>query len=294
MKISYLISGHPKTYDECVSSFLENVYSENVNVYSHFWWDESYKNKCWKLHFSETLGDIDLSKDILEKFGVKKYFTEKSRNFDITFFENFNKNTWGDNSDFFYKIMTPMFLHGMLSQTYSIYQALLLSESYNHDVIVKSRPDILITKNIIPIIQNLDLSDNNIYFQSSMGGGHLYAGEFPDKPCDWFFVASPKAMKIFLREWHNSISNFREGIMHTNELVKHVSSICGFNIHLVDFGALVYKQATNYYEKYHNKFDTYLSDFDFSEFRIKTPSIWPDWTSDINFQHFKNIKFSNG
>lgn len=292
MRIAYLISGHPKTYEECVSTFLRNVPLEKTEVYSHFWWDESYKKKCWKMHFKEKIGEDDSPEKIVEKFGIKKCYVEKSKMFDLTFFKRFNRNTWGENSEEFYKVMTPVFLYGILSQTFSIWQSFLLSQESQYDIVIKSRPDIILSKELYPEIEKLRFSENDIFFQSSMNGGHLYAGEFPNKPCDWFFMGSAVAMKKFLEGWHNSISqNFTEGIMHTNELVKYVCDICGLSLNLVDFGAHIYKQATNYYEIHHNKIEVYLEDFDFLKSIPNTPSIWPYWVDKVNFDHFKNIKF---
>ena len=76
-------------------------------------------------------------------------------------------------------------------------ERLLKIKKHDVDVVIKTRPDIILTKPLKTILSQIPLEDNTLYFQSSMGGGHLYAGEFPNNPCDWFFLEKRK-MK---REW---------------------------------------------------------------------------------------------
>ena len=57
MKVSLLISGHPLIYDACHISLKENVNIEDLSVFAHVWWDDSYKNKCYKMHFRERFGN---------------------------------------------------------------------------------------------------------------------------------------------------------------------------------------------------------------------------------------------
>lgn len=292
MKIGYLLSGNPQTYNQCIETFNTNLNDIIDGVYSHIWWDESHQNKCYKMHFREKLEDYNLSSYLIENFDVKKYLIEDGKHFDITFFRRFTKDTWGDQSDEFYKIMTPIILYGLLSQTYSINQAYSLSLEYEYDVIIKSRPDLIFTKDLRGIISNLDLSGNNIYFQSSVDGGHLYSGEYPNRPCDWFFIANQKTMGKFLNGWHQSISEkFTNGIMHTSDLVKYVSETNNITPILVDFGAHIYKNATDHYYKYHNKVEMYLNDFNFDLYEPNNPNIWPYWIDQVDFNHFRNIKF---
>jgi hypothetical protein len=167
-----------------------------------------------------------------------------------------------------------------------------MSSKDDNDLLIRSRPDLILTKNISQVIQSLELNDNTIFFQSSVNGGHLYAGEFPNKPCDWFFLGRPNVMGTFLKGWHEEIKEmYQEGIIHTNELVRHVCSKNNIEMQIVDFGAHIYKQATNYYDLYHNKIEKYLEDFDLVNMKPRTKEIWPYWTEEVDFEHFRNIKF---
>ena len=301
LKASFLISGHPLVYDACHLSLKENVNIENISVFAHTWWDDSYKNKCYKMHFRERFGNENLSDSLTEKFSVKKIKVEKSKPFDISFIERFDNSTWGDydgNGNWvpmsldYYRIMTPILLLSVLSQTYTAHQSYLLSKDEDFDVCIKSRNDILFTKPIKEIIETLDLAEDKIYFQSSVSGGHLYAGEFPNRPCDWFFIGHPKAVGKFLQYWHDSIkSEYISGIIHTNEYVRRICSQNNLDLILVDFGAVIYKQTNDYYQRYLNQIDVYMNDFDLEKSEPRSPDIWPYWISDVDFNHTKNLNF---
>jgi len=301
MKASLLISGHPLTYDPCHISLKENVNIETLSIFAHTWWDDSYKNKCYKMHFRERFGNENLADSLADMFSVKKIKVEKSKSFDIGFLEKFDNRTWGDydsNRNWvpmsleYYRMMTPILLLSVLSQTYTAYQSYLLSEDEDFDVCIKSRNDILFTKPIRNIIESLDLSEDKIYFQSSVSGGHLYAGEFPDSPCDWFFVGNPKSVGKFLKKWHGSVKNeYISGIIHTNEYVRRICSQNDLELILVDFGAVIYKQTNDYYQKHLNQIDVYMNDFDFDKAEPRNPEIWPYWISDVDFKHTKNLYF---
>jgi len=292
MKIGYLLSGHPKTYKECIESFNLNLKDFVHDVYSHLWWDNSYQGKCYKMHFSEKFEFEDLGKSLIERFGVNNYRIDSGKSFDLTFFRRFTKDAWGDNPDEFYKIITPIVLYGLLSQTYSVYQSYLMCSRDNNDLVIKSRPDLILTKRISEVIQSLEIKDNTIFFQSSVNGGHLYAGEFPNKPCDWFFLGKPDTIGTFLKGWHEEINEiYQEGIIHTNEFVKLVCGKNNIEMQIVDFGAHIYKQATNYYDLHHNKIERYLEDFDLQNMEPITKEIWPYWINYVDFEHFRNIKF---
>ena len=90
MKTCYLISGHPQTYTECVSSFSGNFSSPEVDTYAHLWWDNSHQGKCYKLHFKDTLESIDLSEKIIKDFNLKESIIDSGADFDLTFFKDRN------------------------------------------------------------------------------------------------------------------------------------------------------------------------------------------------------------
>jgi hypothetical protein len=289
MKVSFLISGHPNIYRECYESF-SNI-DLDVDKYASFWWDDSYQNKFYKMHFSEKTSHFNMAEELINKLKPKKYKIEKYKYFDISFVESFNRETWSESDIKFYRLMTPIVLYGLLSQTYSTRNSFNLTEDIS-EVYIRSRSDLILTKPLKKIISNLDFESNKIYFQSSMNGGHLYAGEFPNKPCDWFFAGNRYVMDLFTKNWHSIIFEiFKNGIIHTNDLLKIVCDRINIEYDIVDFGAIIYKQSNDYYEKYHNNIEYYFQNFDFEVNNIKNIDNWPLWVKNINFKHFKNLNF---
>ena len=218
------------------------------------------------------------------------YIVEPHKEFDITFFKKFNFDVWKDESIEHYKVITPIVLYGLLSQTYSNYQSLLKIKEHDVDVVIKTRPDIILTKPLKTILSQIPLEDNTLYFQSSMGGGHLYAGEFPNNPCDWFFLGKTESMEKFLSGWYNFIpTSYQNGVIHVRDHCIDVCSKQNLNINLVDFGAIIYKQATDWYEKYKIDSKFYITHFDYESCKPLEINMWPNWVEHVNFEHFKNM-----
>jgi hypothetical protein len=289
-------------YDDCVISYSSNVKTQNIDSFSHIWWDNSYMGKCYKMHFKEKYPNENLGEKMSNSFSLHKINVEKSRGFEIDFIQGFDKNTWGDYdkdknwiplSLSYYRMMTPILLLSLMSQTYAAYQSFLLARhSLNYDVCVRSRVDIVYTKPLRRIIEKLPIAPNRIFFQSSLEGGHLYAGEFANKPCDWFFAADESTMNVFLEAWHYEISNaFKYGLTHTNDYVKKICHEKNLEIYLVDFGALIYKQTNDYYSRYLNRIEIYMNDFNFIEFSPSNLDIWPYWITDVDFKKTQNLSF---
>ena len=290
MNCAYLFSGQPIFYQTTLDYFSNYQVEQNDKVCSHLWWDKSYNGKMYKLWFTDTFNGENLDKEFIEKYNVTDFIVEPHKDFDITFFKKFNFDVWKDESIEHYKIITPIVLYGLLSQTYSNYQSFLKVKEHDIDVVIKTRPDIILTKPLKTILSQIQLEDNTLYFQSSMGGGHLYAGEFPNNPCDWFFLGKTESMEKFLSGWYNFIPNsYENGVIHVRD---HCIDVCvkqNLNIKLVDFGAIIYKQATDWYEKYKIDSKFYITHFDYESCKPLEINMWPNWVEHVNFEHFKNI-----
>jgi hypothetical protein len=161
MNYAYLFSGQPVFYQTTLDYFVNYQIEKNDKVCSHLWWDKSYNGKVYKLWFTDTFDGENLDKEFVEKYGVTDYIIESHKEFDITFFKKFNFDVWKGESLEHYKIVTPIVLYGILSQTYSNYQAFLQTKKYNDiDVVIKSRPDIILTKPIKDILSQITLEPN--------------------------------------------------------------------------------------------------------------------------------------
>jgi hypothetical protein len=292
MKCAYLFSGQPIFYNDVLNYNSNYQISSTDKVCAHLWWNNDYFNKIFKLWFTGRYLEKDLDQKFIERYGVTDCLVEKHKDFDITFFKKFNFDVWKDESIEHYKVITPIVLYGLLSQTYSNYQAFLQTKKYNDiDVVIKSRPDIILTKPIKDILSQVTLESDTIYFQSSMGGGHLYAGEFPNNPCDWFFLGKLESMEKFLSGWYEFIpSVYENGVIHVKDYCIEVCSRKNLNIKIVDFGAFIYKQATDWYYKYKIDPKFYINNFDYESCKPLEISMWPNWVDHVNFKHFKNIK----
>lgn len=292
MNYALLLAGQPIFYKECYESLNYFVKKDPKDVFSaHIWWNHGLLNKPYKLHFKDTIKDENMDKIFIENYKLDEVEVEAHKPFDLTFVKKFNYETWGNQTLEYYRTMTPILLYSVLSQTYSVYRSFLNIKKYqNIDLVIKSRPDIVYTKPINPILEKIKFSDNKIYFQNSMQGGHIYAGEFPNRPCDWFFVGTQKAVGLFCKDWHELIkTEYKNGIIHTNEFVKIVCKKNNLDIELVDFGALIYKQVSNFYSDYLIEPSFYLNDFDFINYKPKSPELWPYWIENIDFNYYKDI-----
>ena len=124
-----------------------------------------------------------------------------------------------------------------------------------------------------------------------MGGGHLYAGEFPNVPCDWFFLGTLNSMEKYCKAWYNDIKDEqRNGVIHHRDYINIICQRNKLNIKLDDFGAIIYKQATDWYDKYKINPKFYTTNFDYEKSTPLEKNIWPYWVENIDFKHFANLE----
>lgn len=292
MNHALLLSGQPIFYSECYNSLVNLPKINDSKRFSYIWWDKSYKNGRNKMHFTSTYPDKeDLDLDFCDKYSIDIHETHPHRKFDISFMKTFNYDTWGNQSVKYYRMMTAIITYCLQNQTSAAYETYKLSQSGNFDIVIKSRPDVIYTKPLIHILNSLCYDDNNIYFQSSMGGGHLYAGEHANRPCDWFCVGNNVAMGKFLHDWYNLIESvYVNGMIHTNEYVKLICVKNNLNLHLIDFGTFIYKQTNDFYQKYLIKPEFYIDNYNENKCYPDNPELWPHFIDQVNFEHFKDIK----
>ena len=76
MKIALCFHGLPRLIQNCYSDIYNHfIKNNNVDIYAHFWWDESYKGKINRLHIT--------SEDKLEKSLFKNEIQDSLRNIEI-------------------------------------------------------------------------------------------------------------------------------------------------------------------------------------------------------------------
>ena len=199
MKIALCFHGLPRLIEKCYPDIYNYfIKNNNINIFAHFYWDESYKGKVNRLHMNERFDINENPIEIFENlYKPKKNIYEKCPNdYDGSEFKIHGHNTNNIKNDTLYsKIMASCVIYSLYCRFYSIKKCLKLIDNINdYDLVIIIRTDLLTFNkqvNILSEINNLDFS-KNIYFPSSQEGGPKYAGEFPNELCDWLFMSVPK------------------------------------------------------------------------------------------------------
>lgn len=284
MKVSLCLSGQPRINQDVLQNHIQVINMGLTEVFVHGWWDDSHRNKTVMFHSTEKFSNEDLGKAFINAYSAKQSQIQDYQEFDLSFCKSHNYDTWKDVPQKHLDIFTPALLYGQLSQTFSIMKSVEMSLGNSADVIVRSRPDVVFTKNIHELVKLLPLKDDEIYFQSSMDGGHIYSGEFPNNPCDWFYCGSPKSMELYTKSSHESIRfSCRNGVRHVREMAMIAAERAGLKVILCDFGALVYRQLIK--NNNHRKIELYYDEFDSKDLRIThNHEQWPLFHEKIDFR----------
>lgn len=204
MKIALCFHGLPRLISECyndIASYFINKTREQgntIDIYGHFWWDNSHKGQVNRLHVPET---YSLDKNPIELF-IRLYNPKQVIYEDCP--DGFNANNYAiqgyntnniTNDDMYSKIMASFLLYGLYSRFTSATKVLKLLDTFsemNYDLVIIARTDLLIFDKSISIleeIKHLNFNDT-IYFPSTMEGGSKYAGEHPNRLGDWLFIGT--------------------------------------------------------------------------------------------------------
>ena len=299
MKIALCFHGLPRLIKKCYTDIYNYfIKNNNIDVFAHFYWDESYKGKVNRLHMNER---FDINENLIEIFKnlykPKNIIYEKCPNdYDGSEFKIEGYNTNDIKNDTLYsKIMASFTIYNIYCRFYSIKKCLKLIDNINdYDLVIIIRTDLLTFNkqvNILSEINNLDFS-KNIYFPSSKEGGPKYAGEFPNELCDWLFIGIPKHIinytdKIYDILVNNNNYNFISPIH--NKKFYYWAQIVGISIDIYDSSISIRRFILEEHEdeKYciKNKINPefYLENFD----KINNKFIYHDL---LPF-YFNNIKY---
>lgn len=202
MKIALCFHGLPRFIEKCYPEIKRYFIDNNeVDIYAHFWWNESHKGKINRLHVKEKNHPDENSIEIFKKLynPIKIVFEDSPKNIDMSNYaiEGFNNPNIKED-DNYSKIMASFLVYGLYCRFKSINNVInLIDEKNNYDIICIIRPDILLLQNgnLNNEIKNLNL--NNIYFPSTKEGGHKHAGELSNKIGDWIFLGNYKNIKSY-------------------------------------------------------------------------------------------------
>jgi hypothetical protein len=288
MKIAICLSGQPRLTNEAYANHLQTSLVDGNMVYIHGWWDESHRGKVFMFHSTETFGNLDMAGAFVESYKPKAFTFEDYESFDLKFCKSHNYDTWQDVPQKHYDIFTPSLLYGQLSQTSSIMKSVKLAFEDGADVIVRSRPDVVIGGRLKQMIESIPLQEDTVYFQSSMEGGHIYCGEFANNPCDWFYCGTASSMKKYTESSHKIIyDECKSGVRHVREMALIAAQRAGLNIVLCNFGAIVMRQLSK--NEHHRKIENYYNEFDSSELVIThNHDMWPLFHDKIDFKFLRS------
>jgi hypothetical protein len=206
--------------------------------------------------------DENVIKKLIDGFNISECKIEPHVELDFTYVEKFNFDTWKGTTVQYNKMMAPILLYCAYSQIKSINNSIKLIDKERYDIIIRTRPDVMYLKDIKSIINNLNFSSNTIFIQNSNEGGHLYAGEFSNCPCDWFYMGDSNTMILFTQLLKNSFKDkYKYGVIHGRDFVRSVARDNGINLQLIDFGAVLYKQTPLFDKQFIIPIDFYNNDF---------------------------------
>lgn len=196
MKIAICFHGLPRLIEKCYPDIYKYFIKNNiVDIYAHFWWDESHKGKINRLHVKERNNIKDNPIEIFKNlYKPKKIIYENNIKYDLSNYPIQGYTCDNIKHDTLYsKIMCSFLLYGLYSRFSSLNKCINLIENIEqYNIIIVLRTDLLLLKNICFKNETYNLNINKyIYFPSTMSGGNKYAGEHNNKLGDWMFFGKP-------------------------------------------------------------------------------------------------------
>lgn len=203
MRAAICFSGQPRFINECAPHILKNVVRDmHVDVFAHFWFDESLQTEPYKFGGSGGWEKQRISPtaidDFIKYFNPVEIITESDRKFKDTNLVNgylptlLRYKPGGLNNP-----LEPNFperdIKNIISYYYSLNQVVILKKRYEqkndfkYDVVIKMRSDAYPTQTID--FSNFDL--NTLYFSGLQNQ--------PDGMInDWFNFSNSENMDIFM------------------------------------------------------------------------------------------------
>ena len=255
MKIALCISGLPRLINECYPDiynyFIEN---NNVDVYAHFWWLPEYSGKINRLHVKERYPiNYDPIKLCKKLYNPVKIIHEESPIFDT---DMFKLNGWTteyaeNEKDFYYKYITNYTKYSFYSRYISQYKCCKLINNVNdYDLIILLRTDLHNFDKSRTFIQDFKHCniENNVYCASSLDGSLLFAGEHPNRVCDWFEIISPTHIYNYMDIKYKLMHDNERINCHNQERLKQFTNKSNLNLKMFNSAITVRRYIVEEYE----------------------------------------------
>lgn len=261
MKIALCFSGQPRDLRKCYpfikKALLDN---NNIDVYAHLWWDNSYQNKIVRFHTTNRFENEDCGQVFKDLYQPKSCMIEPQKEFDLTGWNLDNNFIDADMR----KLFTAKVLFCSLSMWYSVAQAFKLAVESNidYDLYIRARTDLI-------FMYPLDFSqfDPNILYISDSYYGQQTPGDYTD----WFAIGGKKRMSDFV-ELSNEYEKYnKNGLIHMKDFVKQSLHNRGVSNQLAEMGCRLYRDYGP--EK---DYRSYRTDLDASKFEQ-----WPYFANNI-------------
>jgi hypothetical protein len=219
MKIALCFAGQLRFVNEYSKYIIDNIIKlHDVDVYGHFWWDESMLNKPFHHEFN------DLYKENIEDF--KKIYSPKK----LVYEDKFKKN----NSICLPKCVErdmsltqeqcEKAIFNMKSQFYSVQQCYKLIENPSqYDFIIRIRSDCYIKSPLILDAVNKD----TLYIQNGYCAGR------DRRFCDWFALGNHTVMEKYCDTYNYIDTYYINGVIHMHKFIENV--VNDFNVNVVDY-----------------------------------------------------------
>jgi len=210
MKVALCFSGQPRNVRKCYKLISENLITDNVDVFAHFWWDKSYKDQVMRFEFEDRYEE-DEGQAFIALYKPKAYKFEKQEQFDLSGFDFTDPGVCASSLD------AKVTAFNCTSMWHSVNRAFDLARKHGrYDLYVRCRTDLI-------FMEQLDWNTFNpktLY----IGDGRI-AGE--DRLVgDWFSAGGEYEMSLYclLRQKFEKINSDYMNHMH-DFILKGLSDI---------------------------------------------------------------------
>jgi hypothetical protein len=234
MKVALCFSGQPRYVEKSYEQFSKNILSNNdVDVFAHMWWDESYKGKSFvwesKDKYPEDYSPMDKFEEL---FKPKWTFIEAHKPKEFFGYDKFPTISLFDSSmdiDVIRSIVTRQ-----RSQWYSIHWSMSHPDLDDYDLIVRARTDLTFE-------QPINFSDYDVDKVHMMDGSLQCGGDRHYQ--DWFWFGPPNYMRQINKTYEKILPFYKNGLKHMHELMLHSISEESVPGEILDLGVYMMKRS---------------------------------------------------
>ena len=234
MKVALCFSGQPRYIEKSYEQFKKNILDHNdVDVYAHLWWDDSYRGKSFVWESKDKYPDDCSPLDkFSELFNPKWTFVEAHKPKEFFGYKDFPTNSLFDPSmdaDVIRSIVTRQ-----RSQWYSIFWSMSNPNLNDYDFIVRARTDLTFERPI----KFSEYTPDKVYMMDGAlqcGGDRHYQ--------DWFWFGPPQYMGLINKTYEKIPPFYKNGLRHMHELMLQSISEEDIAGEILDLGVYMMKRS---------------------------------------------------